>query len=217
MEVKALRPIEVYPWLLHKHYAHRIPASIMYSFGMVIDNKIEGVCTFGSPAARFKKFSYRIMELNRLIINEGLGKNVLSQFVGGCLRKISPPAVIVSFSDPNNGHHGYIYQATNWIYTGLSYPVKLFFIDGKEVHSRTIGHQYGTSSVEKLTERGVNVKAQKPKHRYFQLTGTKRDKKNQKREILERYGQFPYPKADNKRYECDFDPDQKFDKWADIF
>ncbi len=219
MEVKALRPMEIEPWLLYKHYAKRTPSSIMYGFGMILDNKIEGVCTFSSPIARFKKFNYKIMELTRLVINEGLGKNVLSQFLGKALKTIDKPYIIVSYADPNMGHNGYIYQATNWIYTGLSAVEHKHFIDGVEIHSRTLNARYGTRSPSKLREMGldITIETQKAKHRYFMTTGTKRDKKNQKREILERYNQSPYPKADNKRYECDFDPDQKFDKWSDIF
>ncbi|MGV2431812.1 UNVERIFIED_CONTAM: protein Mom, partial [Pseudomonas aeruginosa] len=37
------------------------------------------------------------------------------------LKKQNPKLkLIVSFADPEQGHHGGVYQATNWIYSGQS-------------------------------------------------------------------------------------------------
>ena len=73
-------------WLLHKHYAKRIP-SISYAFGLFNENLI-GICTFGSPPSRAlcvgvcgKENAEKVLELNRLCVNEDLEKNVLSYFV----------------------------------------------------------------------------------------------------------------------------------------
>ena len=47
--VESIPKYETYDWLLHKHYAKRIP-SISYSFGLFdIDKILIGICTFGSP------------------------------------------------------------------------------------------------------------------------------------------------------------------------
>ena len=35
-------------WLLNRHYARRIPP-IQYAFGLLIDNKLNGVCCYGPP------------------------------------------------------------------------------------------------------------------------------------------------------------------------
>jgi len=61
------------------------------------------------------------LELNRLVIDEGSKKNVLSFFVSQTLKKLPCPNVVVSYADTSQNHHGYIYQATNWIYTGKYY------------------------------------------------------------------------------------------------
>lgn len=84
MNVEILKNYEYEPWLLKKHYAKRIP-NISICFGLIIDDKIEGICTFGSPGSRFN-FSIQPYELNRLVVNEGLGKNILSKFVSKCLK-----------------------------------------------------------------------------------------------------------------------------------
>ena len=146
--VSSINSFECKEWLLKKHYAKRIP-SICYSFGLYNqNNSLIGVCTFGmSPSSTLaesiagKQFSNIVLELNRLVVNDGLEKNVLSYFVSNCLKMIPRPNIIVSFSDANMGHHGYIYQACNFLYTGeTSNVTKLIDKNGEEFHFRNIGH-----------------------------------------------------------------------------
>ena len=56
---------------------------------------------------------------------------------------ITKPKVIVSYADTSLGHHGYIYQATNWIYTGLSAKRKDYKIKGLDLHSASIFDREG--------------------------------------------------------------------------
>jgi len=58
----------------------------------------------------------------------------------GFLKRNSPGMrLIVSFADPSEGHHGGIYQAGNWIYTGRQ-PETVEYIapDGKQWHGRMV-------------------------------------------------------------------------------
>jgi hypothetical protein len=142
-------PIEgklTYEWILKKHYAKRIP-SISYAFGLYdIDNILQGVVTYGMPPSATlsesicgKNYKNIVLELNRLITNDGLEKNVLSFFVSKSLLMLPKPNIIVSFSDANMNHNGYIYQACNFIYTGVSSNTsKLIDKDNKEFHFRNI-------------------------------------------------------------------------------
>lgn len=59
------------------------------------------------------------------------------------LKKNSPGLkLIVSFADPNEGHHGGIYQATNWVYTGKSSKTfKYLDFNGREWHSRQVSEK----------------------------------------------------------------------------
>ncbi len=128
-------------WLLYKHYAKRIP-SISYSFGLYSDNLLIGILTIGKPASPQlcdgicgKEYSSFVYELNRLCINDGLEKNVLSYFVSKCLKLINKNMILVSYADTKMNHNGYIYQATNWIYTGATKErTDIGFEDGS--HSR---------------------------------------------------------------------------------
>ena len=134
-------------WILHKHYAKRL-CSVSYAFGLYINKMIEGVITFGMPPSSTlaesicgKDNAKYVLELNRLIINDNLPKNTLSQFVSKSINLLKKPKIIVSFADPNMNHSGYIYQATNFIYTGQSSNVFQYIDkDGKEFHFRNIGH-----------------------------------------------------------------------------
>ena len=150
MADQVIRPIDknIYEkWLLKKHYAKRL-CTVSYAYGLYINNIIEGVITFGMPPSPTvansicgSEFSKMVLELNRLIINENLPKNTLSRFVSKAIKNLPKPKIIISFADPNMNHSGYIYQATNFIYTGTSLNTHQFLDkDGKEFHFRNIGH-----------------------------------------------------------------------------
>jgi len=195
---------ETHPWLLEKHYAHRLP-SISYAFGLFNKDKIlQGVCTFGYPPnyeyndgkCVFKKYKCLTLELNRLVINESLPKNILSYFISQCFKKLPKPLCIVSYADPNNGHQGYIYQATNWIYSGTSTPKKQYtFEDGS-----TFDIRRGIDKKGKI----VSVVSLKPTHRYFMFLGNKKERKEMLNDFS--FPILPYPKGDNKRYDASYEP-----------
>lgn len=147
MKVERISYEDCKEWLLYKHYAKRL-CSISFAFGLYIDNVLQGVCTFGMPASSTlatsicgKDFKKYVLELNRLVVNEGLRKNTLSFFVSKSINKLPNNKIIVSFADANQSHTGYIYQATNFLYTGLSSnTTKLIDKSGNEFHFRNIGH-----------------------------------------------------------------------------
>ena len=102
-----------------------------------------GICTIGKPPSPSlcigicgESESQYVYELNRLVVNDGLPKNSLSYFVSRVLQLL-PQTILVSYADTSQNHHGYIYQATNWIYTGLTQKRgkdKQWILDSKEYH-----------------------------------------------------------------------------------
>lgn len=194
-----------YEWLLYKHYAHRIP-HIMYSYGLFTDKKLSGVCTFGIPASSFS-FELQPLELNRLVVNDGLPKNTLSYFVNQSLKSLPQNTIVVSYADPNQNHHGYIYQATNWIFTGKGSAESTYKVNGEIVHRKNIYNRYGTSSVPELEKRGFKIEKipQEGKYRYFYLIGNHKFKKIWKAELNSKYGIYPYPKGDNSNYDASYE------------
>jgi len=192
MQVLPIQSYEAEPWLLHKHYAKRIP-SISYAFGLYEGGQLVGVCTYGMPASPFLCIGVcgpenkdLVLELNRLCIDDGL-KNAASFLVSRSLQMLPKPAIVVSYADTNMGHVGYIYQATNFLFTGTTKErTDMAAEDGK--HSR---HNKGDKT--KRMHRSA-------KHRYVFFVGNKYQKKNLATAL--RYPVMPYPKGKSKRYDA---------------
>jgi hypothetical protein len=89
---------------------------------------------------------------------------------------------VVSYSDPDAGHVGTVYQAGNWIYLGKTPARKEFYgPDGKQIHSRWV------SPAGEKTWRGQKIKCPRPdectvkktpgKHKYvFAMDDAMRDR-----------------------------------------
>jgi len=201
-------------WFLKKHYAKRIPP-VEFSFGLYDDHSIlQGVISYGTPVSsglrNLWNGEFKLMELNRLVVNDGLEKNTLSFFVSQSLKYLPKPLVLVSYADTSKNHHGYIYQATNWIYTGLSVPFKDYYVKGMEhLHNGTImdmsrGQE---NRVEWLKQKFGDklIQIDRPrKHRYFVFLGNKTQLKKIK--SMMPYEILPYPKGDNIRYDSSYNP-----------
>lgn len=183
-------------FLLPKHYSGRVP-TISKAFGWYdcqtyTDEHLMAVCTFGKPASPplcvgvcGKENASHVYELNRLCrVDEW--QEPLSQFVSACLRRLRVENwIIVSFSDTGMNHHGYVYQACNFIYTGCSKErTDKFVPDGK--HCRHY----------KQEEQGEYRRVRTAKHRYIYFcTRSKSLKKKWLSEL--RYSICNYPKGDN--------------------
>ena len=215
MKVRKINPKLAVPWILTKHYARRLPM-ILHAFGLIEDKKIIGICTFGLTAnsnMSQKTFKWPVLELNRLCLDTST-KNAASFLVGNSLKLLNAPLLVISYADTNVNHVGYIYQATNWIYTGFSAATATQMINGKEHHTRSIGSKYGTHSIVKLKEKfNLDVKyiPKKPKHRYFYIIAqSKKEKLEMQNFIKEHFGIFPYPKGESKKYDINKPNESKF-------
>jgi len=208
-EVQSINSKETHEWLLHKHYAKRIP-SIIYSFGLYNNLELCGVMTIGnSPSKDLThhllngKYIQKIYELNRLCVNENLEKNILSYFVSNALKKLPKPTCLVSYADTSQNHNGYIYQATNWLYTGLSYKMNEWREKNTNKHSRNLCNLYTTDFMKANPDRFYRIERPR-KHRYIYFLGTKTQKKDMINNL--KYKIEPYPKGENKRYDASYKP-----------
>ena len=200
--VESIKKHETYDWLLNKHYLKRIP-SISYCFGLY-SNFLNGVITFGSSAnyhfndgaCIFDNYKVYTVELNRLCVDDGLKKNVLSYFVSQSLKKLPKPCCVFSYADPNQNHHGYIYQATNWLYTGRS--------TGKTRYTFEDGSTFDLNRFD--DNKGKIVKKEKmlPTHRYIFFHGSKKQKKQMLKSLKMKL--YDYPKGNNKKYDASYKP-----------
>jgi len=209
-EVKSIDYQDCKEWFLKKHYAHRIPP-IEFCFGLYDGQNLIGVCSYGTPVSSTLRNaipSFKLYELNRLVVNEGLMKNTLSYFVSFTIRKMPQACVLVSYADTSHNHHGYIYQATNWIYTGLSKKFKEYRVKGMEhLHAGTIfdisrGKENRVEWMRKKFGDKLYMHERPRKHRYFYFVGDKREKRKMLQELP--YEIQPYPKGENKRYDASY-------------
>lgn len=197
-KVKSIAKYLCKDWLLHKHYAKRIP-SISYCFGLFDENLI-GVMTIGKPASNSlcvgvcgDSNSKYVYELNRLCVNDNLEKNVLSYFVSQSL-KILNDLILVSYADTKMKHNGYIYQATNWIYTGKT-KERTDIGTNENNHSR---------HYDKNLDYSKNRKFRSSKHRYIYFVGNKSKVRKWKKVL--NYKIQDYPKKQNERYDSSYKP-----------
>ena len=180
-------------FLLPLHYSGRKP-NITYSFGYFENEILKTVCTFGKPASNSlcigicgKEYSEKVFELNRLCV-DGEIEIQLSKFVAWCLNELKvKDLILVSYADTQMNHNGYIYQATNWIYTGMTKARTDKYVEGNK-HSRHYDNE---------NQNGLR-KYRSAKHRYLYFATTK--KKKQKYLKALKYEIKPYPKGENKNY-----------------
>ena len=189
---------EAVAFLLPRHYSGRKPV-VSKAFGLIEDGVLQAVITYGKPASPSvcvgicgKEYSGNVYELNRMCRSDEYRKP-LSHFVSATLRMLKPlDWIVVSYSDTAMNHHGYVYQACNFLYTGTSAPHADKYVPDGSGHNRH-AESFDVRKDEFSVERSI-------KHRYvYFCTKSKRLKKEWMNSL--RYPVLPYPKGDNSNYE----------------
>lgn len=184
---------------------------ISFAFGAFIDGILIGVVTYGTPVSSSlrngicgKEYSEFVLELNRLCCENS--KNVASELVGKSLRLLPKPKIVVSYADIEQGHIGYVYQATNFIYTGLSAKRTDWKIKGKEhLHGATVadisrGQENRSEWMREKFGDDFYLEDRARKHRYIYFCGTKTQKEKMHNALL--YPITKYPKGESKKYDA---------------
>ena len=195
-EIKHIEYKIAVDFLLPRHYSGRKP-QVKWAFGWYSEGELKAVCTIGKPASNSlcwgvcgKEYSDRVYELNRLCRIESW-EEPLSQFVGAILRILScKNLIIVSYADRGQNHNGYIYQATNFLYTGFTKSRTDKYTEGNK-HSRHYKDQDNSKR-----------KVRTSKHRYifFATSGQIGKKLNKQFREKLNYKIEPYPKEINQNY-----------------
>lgn len=134
------------------HYSHNINGLMSsYCFAMYDQQQqMVGAMIYGKlgMANAWKKYGNSIdavMELRRLVLVDDTPKNSESYFIGRTLRWLkanTAVTTIVSYADPNYGHSGVIYRATNFKHAGMTAPGKVIIWNGKKYHDKAIRTKY---------------------------------------------------------------------------
>lgn len=153
-----------------------------------------------------------VYELVRLWVADGYGRNIESYVLGKSFDwlKIHRPHIkaLISYADPEAGHDGIVYRATNWLYqsakdicpyeniqVSLSGPPEKY----EWLHSRTITDKFGPNNIENLKKtigKTFWIKKKLKKHRYVYVLGSKKERKDIIRTL--KHPVSHYPKAVGK-------------------
>lgn len=186
--------------VVKNHYLHRV-APCSFAFGLFCkqSKSLIGVITYGTPSSSPLRVGLcgldeknNVIELTRLWVKDGTPKNTESFLIGNTIKKVNKE-IIVSYAEIQQGHYGIVYQATNWIYTGLSAKRTNWTLEGVDKHSQTIADKYTASEVRKKFGDKFSLTDRPRKHRYVFFNAKGRRKK----ELISKlkYEIKPYPKS----------------------
>ena len=138
-----------------------------------------GVCVYTRPAGAAAAKRYhpdnpeRCLELRRLCLIDDTPKNAESFFIAKTLRwlkKYTDWEYIISYADPEQGHGGTIYKASNFTYEGITADGSSLEVDGESFHIRTLTmtkRPYGQEINRRYKEGDPNVKIVKTKGKHI--------------------------------------------------
>lgn len=207
--ISPISHLEAMEMVVRNHYLHRkSPCEKAFglfnnnekSIGLFKDARICGCVVYGTPSsAPLRKGicgeseSKNVLELTRLWIEDGTPKNVESYLIGNTLRQLHKE-IIVSYAEIEQGHVGMVYQATNWIYTGLSAKRTDWKVEGLDKHSQTLADKYTAKEIRDTYGERFSLQPRGRKHRYIFFNANKKRKKILLKKL--KYKIQPYPKAE---------------------
>ena len=198
-------PDEVWPLVKAHHYSRRMPGNIQHCYavreagGMFGDSgPVVAAAVFTIPPTRW---SEDVIELARLVRNPSHSRPLSTLISFSCqwLKK-SGVALVVSFADWTQNHHGGVYQAAGWNYDGCrDRAMDGVLIDGVFKPGRSCNSTWGTRSPSKLAElmpsRTIEPHFDDGKHLYWKalcVAGKTRAKRLGLKSV-------PYPKPNAAR------------------
>lgn len=214
LKMKVINETTATEFVSEYHYSGQSPSPTI-AFGHYYKEHLVNVILYKFPTGRLMAQQVMIggdsentWELIRMVSLEPKPRNLESYCIANTLNYIKNTypniKIIISYADNNMGHHGYVYQASNFYYYGQSRPDKEWYIDGNRVHTRTVVAQYGTMSIpevqEILGDRLKIIEQEETKSRYFYIIA---QNKKDRRDILKKIKVdiLPYPKGDNLNYD----------------
>ena len=131
------------------HYLGTTPRGC---FALGAGHPLAAVAVYGPP--HVPRVPSGWLELRRLAAHDAPFQ--LSQFLGATLRKLKKTTrAVVTYADPAVGHHGGIYQATNWLHApprSYCWNSSYRLPDGRVKTHRDVFKELGTSAKERVAE-----------------------------------------------------------------
>ena len=155
------------------HYSKSVPVGKLVRVGVWERGKFVGALLYAwgmnkSLGAPYGLAMQECCELVRVALNKH--ETPVSRMMALALRFLKQQSpglrLVVSFSDPAEGHHGGIYQACNWIYSGQSAANYEWRLEGKRLNKRAYtGHNFGAPKM--AVPSGAVKVSLAGKHRYL--------------------------------------------------
>ena len=153
------------------HYSKCLPIGKTLKVGAWENEKFIGVVIFSHGTAKDLGSKYMLsqnecVELTRVALSkhETSVSRILTISVK-FLKKLCPGIkLIVSFADSEKGHHGGIYQACGWLYTGNVEAKYIIYRNGKELPLRSYFEIY---KKDRSIKNKCVFKKRTPKYRYL--------------------------------------------------
>ena len=132
----------------HWHYSGCMPKSKLVKFGVWENNQFIGAIVYGVGATSDLVKSYDLnkdegCELVRIALkqHDSTVTRIISLSMSQLKSACPGLRLIVSFADPEHNHNGSIYQAGNWLYTGMTISSPEYIVNGKRWHGRALRHE----------------------------------------------------------------------------
>ena len=161
----------------HWHYSRTMPVGKMAKVGVWEYGEFVGAVLWGlggGGACDGRSYglarNFEMSELQRMALREH--HSPVSRIIAVSVRMIRSYCpglrLLISYADPVQQHHGGIYQAAGWTYTGMSAADwKAVWANGKEAHSR-IAREHVQFGIKKTVDISDAVRVAVPgKHRYL--------------------------------------------------
>jgi len=149
--IKPCERNEIRDFIEKWHYSRSINGLMSkYCFKLLDGNEIIGGMIYGQlgMANAWKRYAESpddVIELRRLCCIDDTPKNTESYFIGRTLRWLKQNTDIkrvVSYADPEYGHQGIIYKASNFKLIGKTSPGKVILHNGRKYHDKAIRTKY---------------------------------------------------------------------------
>lgn len=167
----------------HWHYSKCVPVGKLIKVGAWEDDKFIGVVVFSRGANKSLGSPYNLKqteccELTRVAMrpHKCFVSQVLAKAIKFLKMKCPEMKLIISYADIEQGHHGGIYQATNWIYEGKSVESRYFIVKGKKTHPKSLYSLYknkyadfeqSVDWIRRYVDKTASVYYDSGKHKYL--------------------------------------------------
>jgi hypothetical protein len=158
----------------HWHYSQRLPVGPLVKIGVWEAGKFVGVVLFSRGASPTLGNAYEltqteVCELTRIALRQHSTpvSRIMAIATKFMHRHCPGMRLVVSFADPDRSHHGGIYQANGWIYTGCSVDSLQRFHEGRWKHSREISGGAFGGSRKVQNYQALPSRISSGKHRYL--------------------------------------------------